>query len=80
MPHYNVQSFAFLASSTVLVVVYALVITEVVNRAIVALLGAAVLIALGILTQTQALGAVDFNTVGLLVGMMVMVAVARKSG
>jgi Na+/H+ antiporter NhaD/arsenite permease-like protein len=79
-PYYNVQSFAFLASSTVLVVVYALVVTELVNRAIVALLGAAMLIALGILTQTQALGAVDFNTIGLLVGMMIMVAVARKSG
>jgi Na+/H+ antiporter NhaD/arsenite permease-like protein len=74
------QSFAFLASTTSLVVVYALVVTEVVNRAIVALLGAAALIALGILNQQQAIAAVDFNTIGLLVGMMIMVAVARKSG
>src|SRR4051812_2360228 len=74
------QSFAVLASTTTLVVVYALVVTELVNRAIVALLGAAALIALGILNQQQAIAAVDFNTIGLLVGMMIMVAVARKSG
>src|ERR1051325_1289691 len=77
---YDVQSFAFLASTTTLVVVYALVVTELVNRAVTAVLGAGALIALGVLTQTQAIGAVDFNTIGLLVGMMIMVAVARKSG
>jgi Na+/H+ antiporter NhaD/arsenite permease-like protein len=77
---YDVQSFAFLASTTTLVVVYALVVTELVNRAVTAVLGASALIALGVLTQTQAIGAVDFNTIGLLVGMMIMVAVARKSG
>ena len=38
------------------------------------------LIGLGVLNQEQALAAVDFNTVGLLVGMMIVVAVARKSG
>src|SRR4051794_23448640 len=78
--HHNVQSFAFLASSAALVIVYALVVTELVNRAVVSLLGAGLLIALGILTQQQAIAAVDFNTIGLLVGMMIMVAVARKSG
>jgi Na+/H+ antiporter NhaD/arsenite permease-like protein len=78
--HYDLHSFAFLASSAALVVVYALVITEVVNRAVVAVIGAAVLIALGIINQDEAIRAVDFNTIGLLVGMMIVVAVARKSG
>ncbi len=77
---YDMHSFAFLASAATLVVVYALVVTELVNRAVVAVLGAAALIALGVLNQEQAVRAIDFNTVGLLVGMMVMVAVARKSG
>jgi Na+/H+ antiporter NhaD/arsenite permease-like protein len=63
-----------------LLVVYALVVTELVNRAVTAVLGAAALIALGVLNQDQAIRAVDFNTIGLLVGMMIMVAVARKSG
>ncbi|MBV9063231.1 MAG: ArsB/NhaD family transporter [Alphaproteobacteria bacterium] len=80
MHSHDPQSFAFLASSAALVIVYALVVTELVNRAIVAVLGAGLLIALGILSQQQAIAAVDFNTIGLLVGMMIMVAVARKSG
>ncbi|HUJ46110.1 MAG TPA: ArsB/NhaD family transporter [Rhizomicrobium sp.] len=74
------MNFAFVASSAVLVLVYVLVITEWVNRTVVALLGASVLIVLGVLNQEEALKAVDFNTIGLLVGMMIMVAVARKSG
>jgi len=78
--HYDPQSFAFLGAATALVVVYALVVTELVNRAVVAVSGAAALIALGVRTQQQAIAAVDFNTIGLLVGMMIMVAVARKSG
>ena len=74
------MNFAFIASSGVLVLVYVLVVTEWVNRAVVALLGASALIALGVLNQEEALKSVDFNTIGLLVGMMIMVAVARKSG
>jgi Na+/H+ antiporter NhaD/arsenite permease-like protein len=77
---YDIHSFAFLASTTALVIVYALVITEIVNRAVVAVIGAATLISLGIINQDDAIRAVDFNTLGLLVGMMIMVAVARKSG
>jgi Na+/H+ antiporter NhaD/arsenite permease-like protein len=78
--HYNIHSFAFIAASVALVLVYLLVTTEWVNRAVSAMLGAAVLIALGVINQNEAVAAIDFNTVGLLVGMMIMVAVARKSG
>ena len=77
---YNPQSFAFIAAALVLISVYALIVTEQVNRAVAALLGAAILIAAGILNQDEAVRSVDFNTIGLLVGMMIMVAVARKSG
>ena len=80
MPPYDIHSFAFLASTTALVIVYALVVTEIVNRAVVAVIGAATLIALGIINQDEAIRAVDFNTIGLLIGMMIVVAVARKSG
>ena len=76
----DVQSFAFIASALILVLVYVLVVTEWANRAVVALLGAGLLVVLGILSQDQALAAVDFNTIGLLVGMMIVVAVARRSG
>ena len=65
---------------SVLVATYALIMSEKINRSIVALLGALVMIVLGILSQEQAIEGIDFNTIGLLVGMMIIVSVTRKSG
>ncbi len=62
------------------VTTYLLIMTEKVNRAILALLGAGLLILLGILGQEEAMHAVDFNTLGLLLGMMLIVNVTRRSG
>jgi len=59
---------------------YALIMTDKINRAILALLGAGLLILLGVLTQDEALRAVDFNTLGLLLGMMLIVNITRHSG
>lgn len=64
----------------VLLATYVAIMTERLNRAIVALLGAVVVIASGLLTQEQAIAGIDFNTIGLLAGMMIIVAIARKSG
>ena len=59
---------------------YILVMTERINRAIVAMLAAGVMILAGVLTQKQAVAGIDFNTIGLLTGMMVIVAITRQSG
>src|SRR6185312_5501003 len=67
-------------STALLVVTYAAIMTERVNRAIVALVGAGLMILTGVLTQQQALAGEDFNTLALLIGMMLLVAIARKSG
>jgi len=77
---YDMTSFGFIASVAMLGVVYALIIVERLNRAIIALFGAAALIVMGVLTQDEAIHAVDFNTIGFLTGMMIVVAAARKSG
>ena len=62
------------------VITYVVVMTEKVNRAIVALVAAGLMIVLGILNQEAAIRGIDFNTIGLLIGMMVIVAVTRQSG
>jgi len=67
-------------ATTILVAVYVLLITEKVNRAILAMLGAALMVVLGILNQKQAVAGVDANTLALLIGMMVIVAITSKSG
>lgn len=79
-PAATMFSFAFAASATILVGAYVLVVFERVDRAVVALLGAALLLVLGILDQQEAIRFVDFNTVGLLAGMMIIVSIARRTG
>ncbi|MCZ2146631.1 MAG: ArsB/NhaD family transporter [Bryobacterales bacterium] len=67
-------------SSLIFVAVYVMVITEKLNRAILALLGAGLMILAGVLTQEAAIRGVDFNTIGLLLGMMVIVGITGKCG
>lgn len=59
---------------------YALIISEKIHRTIVALFGAMLMIMCGILNQEEALAAIDFNTIGLLVGMMIIVFVLSQTG
>ena len=59
---------------------YALIITERINRSIVALLGAGLMIVSGLLTQEEAIRGIDFNTIALLTGMMVLVSISRRCG
>ncbi len=83
-------AWGFLASLTgsaatwlavgILLLTYAVIMTERLNRAIVALLGAVLMIATGFLNQEEAVAGIDFNTIGLLAGMMVIVSITRKSG
>jgi len=67
-------------AAALLAATYAAVISERINRAVVALLGACLMISLGVLTQEQAVDGIDFNTIGLLIGMMVIVSIVRRSG
>ena len=67
-------------STALLIATYAAIMSEKLNRAIVALLGAGLMITLGLLNQEQAVEGIDFNTLALLTGMMLIVAIARRSG
>lgn len=64
----------------ILTLSYVLLFTEKLNRAVVAILGASLMIFAGVLTQESALAAVDFNTLALLIGMMTIVGIGRKIG
>ena len=69
-----------IVSTVILVVSYLILFTEKLNRAVVALLGAVVMIFAGVLTQDGAIAGIDFNTLALLIGMMIIVGIAEKSG
>jgi Na+/H+ antiporter NhaD/arsenite permease-like protein len=67
-------------ATALLIATYAAIMSEKLNRAIVALLGAGLMISLGLLTQEEAVAGIDFNTIALLTGMMLIVAITRRSG
>ena len=59
---------------------YALIISEKVHRTIIAMIGGLIMIACGILNQETALHHIDFNTLGLLIGMMIIVNTTAETG
>ena len=64
----------------VFIVVIAVVMSEKIHRALIALAGAVVLLLAHVLSFDVALSHIDFNTLGVLFGMMLFVAVVRESG
>ncbi|CEH31208.1 hypothetical protein AM501_02470 [Aneurinibacillus migulanus] len=64
----------------VFLVTYALIISEKIHRTIVAMLGGALMVVLGIVDQETAIHHIDFNTLGLLTGMMIIVAITAQTG
>ncbi|MDI1345007.1 MAG: ArsB/NhaD family transporter [Pseudolabrys sp.] len=67
-------------STCILAITYAVIMSEQVNRAIVALVGSGVMIVVGVLDQEEAIRGIDWNTIGLLTGMMILVSISRRSG
>lgn len=67
-------------SVVVFLIVMAAIVTEKVHRTVAAVAGAVVLVFLHVLTVDDAVSYIDFNTIGVLIGMMLFVAVVRNSG
>ncbi|MCC7556312.1 MAG: ArsB/NhaD family transporter [Methanoculleus marisnigri] len=59
---------------------YALIIDERIHRAVAAMLGAAIVVFIGIVPWDALLEHIDFGTIFLLIGMMIIVNTARGSG
>ena len=74
------ERFQATVAIAVFLVTYALIISEKIHRTVAALLGAVLLVVLGIMAPEKAVRAIDFNTIGLLVGMMIIVGITGKTG
>lgn len=70
----------FWMSIAIFIGAYAFIVVEKVHRSIIAMVGASLVIVLGLITQKQAFSSIDFNTIGLLIGMMIIVGITRQSG
>ncbi|MEW6259951.1 MAG: ArsB/NhaD family transporter [Thermodesulfobacteriota bacterium] len=64
----------------VFVLVYLAITFELVNKAVAALLGVMVLLLTHVVSEHEAVQFIDFETIMLLMGMMIIVAILRKSG
>lgn len=74
------ESTYFTLSIIIFVGVYALIIWDKFDRAVVALSGAMLMVLLRVLNQDEAFAAIDYNTIGLLVAMMIIVMIMRRTG
>ena len=67
-------------SLVIFAVTMALIMTEKLHRTAAALAGSVLLLITGVLTVSSSVSYVDINTIGVLVGMMLFVAVVKNSG
>jgi len=77
MDHSTTQ---IIVSSAIFIVAYILIIWDKFDRAVIAMSGASLMILFKILSQESAFKEIDFNTLGLLISMMVIVMITKRSG
>ena len=61
-------------------ITYAIIVSEKIHRTKIALVGAICVLLFKIMPQEEAINKIDFNTLGLLIGMMIIVAITSKTG
>lgn len=69
-----------IVSTAILIFAYFFIVTEKINRAVIALIGAGLMVFFGVLNQAMAVKGIDFNTIFLLTGMMAIVGITKNSG
>ena len=69
-----------IVAALIFIAVYAIIISEKIDRTVTALTGAALMVLIGILDQEEAFHKIDFNTLGLLISMMVIVFITQRTG
>lgn len=69
-----------ITAAAILLIAYVFIISEKINRAVISLIGAGLLVLLGVLNHNLMIEGIDFNTIFLLIGMMVIVGITKDSG
>lgn len=74
------EQYQVIIATSVFLITYAVIVSEKIHRTVAAFVGAALVVVLGIIDPEKAVHAIDFNTIGLLVGMMIIVGITRQTG
>ena len=84
MVEHGAGQMSLIISLAIFVITFALILTERIHRTVIGLFGAVTMVAVGMLLDfyhpANALHAIDFNTIGLLLGMMIIVAILEDTG
>lgn len=76
----EINSFQVIIALVVFILTFVFITTEKLPNALAAMFGGFLLVAFHILSQEEAIAFIDWDTIGLLCGMMITVGVMRKSG
>jgi Na+/H+ antiporter NhaD/arsenite permease-like protein len=75
---------AAITSSLIFIVTLVLIFSEKLNRTIASMAAASIMVIMGLIfgfyTEGQAIASIDFNTIGLLLGMMIIVSILEPTG
>lgn len=74
------NSLKIILACSIFLIAYVFIIFEKLDRTLVAFIGASLMILTGIISQEHAFGHIDYNTIGLLIGMMIIVMVVKRTG
>ncbi|WP_336774422.1 ArsB/NhaD family transporter [Paenibacillus sp. MMO-58] len=78
---YHPAAWQVTAAVVIFLTTYAIIITEKINRTVIALFGAVVMIVLGVLDMKLAFTEhIEWGTIFLLIGMMILVGITNKTG
>ncbi len=74
------EQYQVIVAAIVFIATYVVIVSEKIHRMVAAFIGAGLLLLSGVIKFEAAAHAVDYNTIGLLVGMMLIVGITRNTG
>ncbi|MFZ5969029.1 MAG: ArsB/NhaD family transporter [Bacillota bacterium] len=74
------QFSPLIVASSIFVTTYALIVSEKINRTTIAFFGAVLVVLFKVMNLDYAFESIDFHTIGLLIGMMIIVNIIKRTG
>lgn len=74
------MSYYVCSALVIFLACYAMIISERIHRTVIALFGAMLMVLCGVISQEEAIAHIDFNTLALLIGMMIQVILLSQTG
>ncbi|SKA79419.1 possible tyrosine transporter P-protein [Caloramator quimbayensis] len=74
------MSFTQIVTIAVFIITFIFIVSEKINRTVAAMIGAMFLLIIRLINEKNAVSFIDYTTVGVLVGMMIVVSIIKRTG